>query len=289
MERLLITGSEGLLGSKIVEKTRPFFDVIPTHYTPPLFPNSVRLDITNENEVSQIFRQYQPKAVIHAAAETNVDKCETDRRWAKKVNVFGTKNLATVCGKTNTNMIYISTDYVFDGKRGLYRETDGPDPINYYGLTKLKGEWFVKSLCRKFMIARTSVLYGKHPTKLNFSTWVIKKLKQGERIAVVDDHYNSPTLADNLAEALLEAVRKHFNGLFHVAGSERISRYDFAIKTANIFDLDANLIKPIKTIKSTFWVAKRPKDSSLCIDKAKKRFNTVFFGIQKGLSSLINL
>jgi len=284
--RLFVTGASGLLGNKIVELTKNDYTVIPLHNTNPLHPNSLQLDITNMNETLNLFRKLKPEVVIHTASETNVDKCEIEKDHAWKVNVNGTRNIALACSKTEAKLVYISTDYVFDGEKGNYNEQDKPNPINYYGVTKLEGEKQVTQNCQKYFILRTSVLYGWHPWKQNFATWVINQLKQDKEITVAEDHYNTPTLADNLAEITLEAIQKDLQGLYHASGSERVSRYVFAKQIAKAFNLDPNLIKPIKTNQLTTWIAKRPKDSSLNTQKIQKQLKTKPLNITDGLNRM---
>lgn len=265
-----MTGASGLLGGKLVDALSKGYEVIPTHNTQALHPNSMRMDIVDKDGVFRVLSQVCPDVVVHAAAETNVDRCETDRELAWNVNAAGTKNIAEACAKIGAKLIYISTDYVFDGLKGLYSEGDEANPINYYGLTKLKGEEFVRELCEIFVMLRTSVLYGWHPRRLNFATWVIDSLRKGKTISVVDDHYNSPTLADNLAEIIRRMMEMDASGVYHTAGSERVGRYDFAVKIAEIFELDKLLLAPVKIKDLKIWVAKRPRDSSLCVDKIRK-------------------
>ena len=286
MEKLILTGASGLLGSKICEFARKSYKVTPLHNTRPLHPNSLKLDITNPNQVSHLFNNSKPYIVVHTASETNVDKCETEKNIAWKVNVEGTHNIALACGKASAKLVYISTDYVFDGGKGLYTEEDKPNPVNYYGVTKLEGESQVIQHCKNYAILRTSVLYGWHPWKQNFATWVINQLKQGKAIMVVEDHYNTPTLADNLAEMAIEAIQNDLKGIYHASGSERISRYQFARQIAKTFNLKPNLIKPIKMSQLTAWIAKRPKDSSLNTDKIQKQLKTKPLNITEGLDRM---
>jgi dTDP-4-dehydrorhamnose reductase len=283
--KLLVTGASGLLGSKIVEIAKNDYTVIPLHKTKPLHSNSLKLDITSTAEVLNLFHKLKPYAVIHAASETNVDKCETQKEHAWKINVEGTRNVAAAC-KAGAKLIYISTDYVFDGKKGNYTEDDTPNPINYYAVTKLEGEKQVVQNCKNFAILRTSVLYGWHPFKQNFATWVITQLEQNKEITVVEDHYNTPTLADNLAEMAIEAIQKDLQGVYHACGSERISRYEFARQIAKAFGLNQNPIKPIKMEQLTAWIAKRPKDSSLNIDKIRNQLKTKPLNITEGLERM---
>jgi dTDP-4-dehydrorhamnose reductase len=286
MEKILVTGGSGLLGSKIVKKAEKKYAVYPTHATRLLFPNSLKMDITAEDDVQRVFRKVKPDVVVHTAAVTNVDKCERDKKHALKVNAEGTKFLAEACKETKAKMVYVSTDYVFDGEKGFYTEKDTPNPINYYGVTKLMGEKHVTELCESFVILRTSVLYGLHPEKPNFAKWVIATLMEGNPLAIVEDHYNSPTFAENLADVVLEIIDKGLEGVYHTAGSERISRYGFALKIAETFNLDASLIKPIKMSELKAWIAKRPKDSSLCVDKVKKEINVELLGVTEGLKEM---
>jgi len=286
LEKVLVTGASGLLGSKLVKALSDGYEVIPTHSTHLIHPDSVRMDIVDGKEVARVLSLVRPEFVVHAAAETNVDKCETDRELAWSVNAEGTRNIAEACGKVGARLVYISTDYVFDGEKGFYSEEDETKPVNYYGVTKLKGEEFVKKLCEDFVIVRTSVLYGRHPSRVNFATWVINSLRDGKRISVVEDHYNSPTLADDLAEAILRIARKDAAGVYHIAGSERISRYDFAMKVAEIFGLNRSLITPVKMKDLKAWVAKRPRDSSLSVHKARHELKVSLLDIREGLRQM---
>ena len=285
-QKLIITGASGLLGNKIVELAKNDYTVIPLHKTKPLHSNSLKLDITNAVEVLNLFNKLKPAIIVHTASETNVDKCETEKEHAWKTNVEGTHNIALACSKIGAKLAYISTDYVFDGEKGHYEEQDKPNPINYYGFTKFEGEKQIISHCRNYVILRTSVLYGWHPWKQNFVTWIISALKQNKELTVVEDHYNTPTLAGNLAETALEAVQKDLQGLYHVSGSKRISRYEFAKQIAKAFNLDQNLIKPIKMSQLTAWVAKRPRDSSLNTDKIRSQLEAKPLNITEGLDRM---
>lgn len=286
MERLLITGASGLLGSEIVQLARKDYEVIPSHNTKLFHSDSLRLDITDQKQVSSLFRQLKPDTVIHTAAETSVDRCEIQKELAWKINVEGTGNVAVTCSKINAKIVYISTDYIFDGEKRFYTEEDTPNPINHYGITKLKGERQVKKFCKNYVILRTSVLYGWHPWKQNFVTWVINSLKQKKKISIVKDHFNTPTLADNLAKMTIEAVQKNVQGLYHASGSQRISRYEFAQQIAKTFNLNQNLINPIKMKHVTAWKAKRPKDSSLNTNKIKNLLKAKPLNINEGLKKM---
>jgi dTDP-4-dehydrorhamnose reductase len=286
MRKLLVTGASGLLGNWTVAVAEKDYQVAPTDIIEPPHPNAAKTDITDAEAVRKLFLNLKPDVVIHTASETNVDKCETERERAWKINVEGTRNIAAACAETEAKLICISTDYVFDGEKGLYLEEDAPNPIDFYGLTKLEGERQATKRVKNCAILRTSVLYGSHPWKQDFVTWVVTKLKQGQEITVVDDHFNSPTLAENLAETALEIAALDLQGIFHTSGCERISRYDFARKAAEAFKLDSSLIKPIKMNELKAWIAKRPRDSSLSTKKIQQQLKTRPLSINEGLSKL---
>jgi len=269
LKRILVTGAGGLLGSRLTDILSRKYEVVPTHNTQPTQARSVKMDISDRDVVFRTVSQISPAIVVHAGAATNVDRCETDRDWAWRVNVEGTRNVAEGCTRIGAKLIYVSTDYVFDGERGFYREGDKPKPVNNYGLTKLRGEEYVEEICGDHVIARTSVLYGWHPIKLNFATRVIDMLRNGREINVVSDHYNSPTFADVLADIILRLIEKDLKGVYHTSGSERMDRYSFALKIAETFGLDETLVKPVKMDDLKAWVARRPRDSSLCVEKAE--------------------
>jgi dTDP-4-dehydrorhamnose reductase len=286
LEKVLITGASGLLGSKLVKALSDGYEVIPSHNTHPIHPDSVRMDIVDGKEVARVLSAVKPELVVHAAAETNVDKCETNRELAWAVNVEGTRNVAEACRKMAMKLVYVSTDYVFDGERGLYGEEDEANPVNYYGVTKLRGEELVREICEDSVVVRTSVLYGWHPSKVNFATWVIDSLKSGRRISVAQDHYNSPTLAEDLAEMIMRIVEMNASGVYHTAGSERVSRYDFAMKIAETFELDKLLVMPVKMKDLKVWLAKRPRDSSLSVDKIRRELEVSPLDLNEALKRM---
>ena len=204
----------------------------------------------------------KPDVIVHAAALTDVDKCEQNKDLALKVNYHGTLNIVKACEPIKPFFIYISADCVFDGKKGMYSEDDEPNPINFYGYSKLMEEKAVTTSNLEYCIIRSSVIYGSKPArgKINFALWIIEKLRNKEAISVVTDQYVSPTLNTNLSGMIVEVAEKRINGILHLAGATRISRYEFAQKIAEIFSLDKTLIKPI-TMNDINWVAERPRDS----------------------------
>ncbi|VVB67230.1 RmlD substrate binding domain protein [uncultured archaeon] len=234
-------------------------------HSEPLFGQAVRFNLENNKSISDLMESLSPEIVIHSAALTDVDRCEREKDLAYRVNVEGTRALAQAAEKAGSFLIYISTDYIFDGSRGMYREDDRADPVNYYGYTKLLGEQFCRGC-----IARTCVTYGSGPAsgKVNFALWLINSLKSGQNIRVVRDQFIPPTLNTSLARMVLEIADRRLCGVYHLTGATRISRYDFALELAREFDLDPSLILPSR-MKDLNWTAKRPMDSSLDTSRAR--------------------
>ncbi len=283
--RLFITGGSGLLGSKVaelaLEKGYEVYSGYCNHR--PEFGEPVRFDLTDPDSIVRTIENVKPDVIIHSAALTDVDRCEKEKDLAYRINVEGTKAVAEVTKKLNSFLIYVSTDYVFDGRRGMYKEDDETNPVNYYGYTKLLGE----KHCRDFCIARTCVIYGAKPAsgKINFALWLIERLEKGENVRIVTDQYITPTLNTNLARMILDAVEKEAKSIFHLAGATRVSRFEFAQGIARTFGLDDNLIIPSK-MSEINWIAARPKDSSLDTSKAARCLDEKPYDLKKALKVL---
>jgi len=271
--KLLVTGASGLLGTRLCElaikKNYKVYSAYSQHK--PLHGTPFELDIIDRKADEEIFMKIKPEVVVHAAALSDVDKCEKEKDLAWKVNAEATAEMARLCVRHDAFLVYVSTDYVFNGEKGSYKETDKTAPVNHYGFTKLKGEEFVKESNAEYCIARSSVIYGAIPAggKTNFALWLMGKLKAKEEARIAIDQWNSPTLNTNLAEMILEIVERKITGTFHLAGATRLSRYEFAKSIAGEFSLDTSFMKQVSS-EAIQWVAKRPKDSSLRVDKASR-------------------
>jgi dTDP-4-dehydrorhamnose reductase len=287
--KLLITGASGLYGSKLAELTTARNYAVYSGYSrdQPPYGTPIQFDVSDKSRVEEVLKKVNPDVVVHAAALTDVDKCEMNRELAWKVNVEGTKNIVEQIKMRHSFLVYISTDYVFNGETGQYKETDRTDPINYYGLTKLKAEELVKDLVDEYCVARASVIYGSTPAagKVNFALWVLSKLERNEQVRIVTDQWNSPTLNANLAEMTLEIMERKLTGTFHLSGATRINRYDFAKLIAQTFNLDASLVNPC-TSSEFSWAAKRPGDSSLDTAKAQQTLKNKPLQINQALERM---
>ena len=268
--RILVTGSSGLLGAQLVRlATKAGHEVISSYNLhPPNHGSPVHLDLGKLGAIEADIRRIHPNTIIHAASVTDVDLCEEKPDLARLLNGEATGKIAEAANSVGSFMVYVSTDYVFDGQTGMYKENDDPKPINHYGESKLLGERLVRESGAEYCIARTSVLYGwGREHRPNFATWILGKLRSGQMAKVVNDLFASPTLNVDLAEMLLESAVSRFAGVLHLAGSTRIDRYNFALRLAQCFHLDSSLIEQVSSAEID-WKAKRPEDSSLNVQKA---------------------
>jgi dTDP-4-dehydrorhamnose reductase len=286
--KIVITGSTGLLGSKLVHQLNedhqlyPIFNTNPSNHV-----NSLKLDITNLNKITKKITEIKPDVLIHSAAMTHVDECEQNPNKADKINHKSTVNIIKSAKKTGTHLLFVSTDYVFDGEKGNYIETDIPNPINVYGKTKLDAEIAFQNSDVEYTIVRPSVIYGNKPSsgKINFVLWVINELKIGNGLSIINDQVVSPTYNDNLARMISELIERKLNGLYHLSGSTQIDRYSFTKLIADIYDLDKSLIRSFTSDKMN-WIAKRPMNSSLNVGKANTILRNKPEKLEKSLKKL---
>jgi len=287
--RVLLTGASSSPGFKtLIELAGRGFEVYAVYNTNPVAFESdsvraLKLDLTDFGRVVEVFREVRPDAVVHMAALGDVDLCERDRGLAWRVNVDATRVLVKQASKSGSAFLYLSTDYVFDGERGMYREEDAPNPVNFYGLTKLVAEELVKTLDRSIVV-RTSAIYGFGMGRKNFGKYLVEALSSGQEVRALVDQWLSPTLNSLLAKAVVELLERELWGVYHVAG-ERVSRYDFALRLARRFGFDASLIKPAR-MEEMKWYARRPRDSSLDCSRARAMLRTEFHSLDYSLEVL---
>jgi dTDP-4-dehydrorhamnose reductase len=250
--RILIIGAEGMLGHDLVDVLSKGNEIITTTID--------TLDITDIKKAIHTVNDHQPDVVVHAAAYTDVDGSESNQDLAYKVNSLGTRNVALACRRIDCSMVYISTDYVFDGTKGAsYYEYDQTNPINVYGLTKLLGEKYVKEQLNKFYIIRTSWLYGFHGD--NFVKTMLNLSQSNDTINVVDDQIGSPTYTWDLSTAISQLIESPVFGTYHITNSKNCSWYQFAQEIFRQKKIDITL-NPVTT-ENFPRPAKRPKHSVL--------------------------
>ena len=267
--KVLLTGSNGLLGQAITSifSRESDIELIQTSaeeksYLDYGYPYKT-LDITVKEDVKKIIEFYEPEIIINCAAYTNVDKCETERELSWKINVDGVKNLIIAARRSDSKIIHFSTDYIFDGKNGPYSEISVPNPISFYGREKLASENSLVTSDIKFTIIRTLVLYGiGNNVKSNFALWMLEELRNNRPVNIVTDQISNVTMIDDLAFGTLKIAEKGCTGIYNIAGSDILSRYDFAMKMCEVFKLNKDLVKPITTA-SLNQPAPRPLKSGL--------------------------
>ncbi|MBD3409373.1 MAG: dTDP-4-dehydrorhamnose reductase [Ignavibacteriales bacterium] len=241
----------------------------------------IRADVADRASVKRTVYDFSPHAIVNCAAFTAVDRCETEREAAWKANVKGVEYLAEAARVIDARVVHVSTDYVFDGRRGYYVETDKPNPISYYGRTKLASENALRVSGAEHVVLRTNVLYGPAGgTSFDFVQWVVESVRAGKPIRIVTDQINNPTYADDLAEAIARCANNRARGVYHIGGREFLSRYDFTMRIADFFDLDKSLITPITTEELTL-PARRPLKSGLVTLKAETELGYRASGVEE--------
>lgn len=287
MKKILLTGAFGQLGTSLC-------NVLLNHSllaTGRIIISkeeyqTLELDITNQKQIKEIINYYRPDIIIHLAAMTDVDGCEKKPETAFDINVKATENLlASFRGK----FIYISTDYVFDGENGPYKEDDKVNPVSVYGKTKLYGEDLVRNSDTNWVILRSNVIFSfQERTKASFIDWVVDSLKNKKSISVVDDQWNNPTWTIDLADVISKIIEKDLDGLYHYGGRDLLNRFEFAKMIATTFKLKEELIEPIST-KSLNQLALRPLKSGLCTSKIELDLGIEALPIQKALDRMVSL
>lgn len=278
MTKILLTGANGLLGQKLtcLLSLDKEIQVVATSTGPARFdlPQSVKyiaLDITQRGQISKVMKLVKPDIIIHTAAMTNVDYCEQHQDACWEVNVQSVVQLLQAAEEYNSFFIHLSTDFIFDGKQRQLREDATPNPINFYGHCKLQAERFVKQSKVDYAILRTALVYGLVPnmSRSNIVLWVKNSLETPQTIRVVDDQYRTPTLAEDLAMGCFLIAQQRATGVYNISGGEMLTPYQMALSIAYYFGLDEKLIS--RTDASGFsQLAKRPPETGLIIDKARK-------------------
>ncbi|MEK7205627.1 MAG: dTDP-4-dehydrorhamnose reductase [candidate division NC10 bacterium] len=235
--RILVTGADGQLGTELVRALAPHGDLIPV--------TQADLDVT-DRRCAEFVAALQPEWVVHTAAATDVDGCEREPERAMAVNAEGTRRVAEGCQRAGAGLVYLSTDYVFDGRKGApYAESDPPAPLNAYGRSKLEGEQATRRVASRWTIVRTAWLYGVHGR--NFVKTILGKAAAGEPLRVVDDQVGSPTHAGDVAEAVARLLSQGRTGMYHVTNTGTCSWYEFAREILRLTGYDSTAVAPISS------------------------------------------
>ena len=290
--RVLITGGTGLLGVALQKlaptNTEGFSIYFPERSLPEPLPFPIRAaDVTDRKQMRSIFEWAKPDVVIHTAAIGSVDFAEKNREQTRKVNVGGAEVVVELCRSFHSRIVYISSNAVFDGRTPFYSESDPVNPINYYGQLKVEAENIVKDGGIPWAIVRPILMYGwSYPGERdNPVVWWVRSLKEGKSIKVVDNVFNKPLPAWSCAEVVWKVIEQNRSGIYHAAGRDHVSLYEFALLTAEIFGLDASLIEPVPD--SYFpEIAPRPRDTSFDTTKMENEPGVKTVGAKDGLSRM---
>jgi len=284
--KVLVIGASGLVGSHLWETCQQRgWNVMGTYHNfaqPGLIP----FKITDAVGVRSLITESQPEVVFLPAFCSNVDYCEQNPDETYQINVVGCLNVAQATGDVGAKLVFYSSDYVFNGENGPYQETDQPDPICVYGRQKLEVEQKIFELLDNYLICRIAWVYGHENQGKNFVLRLISTLKNNQIIRVPEDQIGSPTLATDIAEASCRLVEAGAKGLFHTTGSDYMNRYQFSVKIAQTFGLDADLIIPVNTSEFN-QVAPRPLKCGMRCDRLHQTLNWNLRGVTEGLSSLL--
>lgn len=269
MRQILITGGSGLVGSRIIELLENEYHFIDLSL-------EKGIDITRKESVEEIFAKYDKADwVFHLAAKTNVDECEKDKKLGEKsptwvINVVGTENIAQACRKFSKKLLYVSTDFVFDGKKSFYKENDLPNPINFYAQTKYMGEKIIQKILNKFLICRIAFPYrSKFTQKLDLVRSIIDELSKKKPVLAVSDQIITPTFTDDIALAIDRLIKNNTGGIYHLVGSQPLSPLESAVLIAEFFGYNKKLITPVKARIYFKNRAVRPYFLALKNDKIK--------------------
>ena len=294
--KLLLTGSNGLLGQKIIDIVvqHPHITLIATAKGVSRYSSTDKFiyeeaDLSNSEQLVALFLKHQPDVVIHGGAMTQVDVCEDEREMCDKINVDAVKVLIALCEAYEAHLIHVSTDFIFDGTKpdGYYAENDTPNPVNYYGLSKLKAEEAIQKSSIKWTIIRTILLYGVvyGLSRSNIVLWVKNSLEQGKKITVVADQSRCPTLAEDLAAACVSAAIKKAEGIYHVCGPEKMNMFELAHRVATFWKLDASLISAINS-ETLNQRAKRPPQTAFDLTKTRHDLDYNPHSLEEGFAVL---
>lgn len=279
--KILITGSNGLLGQKLTDYClKNSIDFIPTSKGENRYskcPNDlyVEMDITDENQVMEVVSKFQPTHIIHTAAMTNVDACENDSDACELINVQSVEFLLRASKKNNSHFQLLSTDFIFDGKKGNYSETDIPNPLSVYGMSKWKAEQLLtKYPSVSSSVARTIIVYGKgeNLSRNNIILWAKGALEKGDSLNIIDDQFRAPTYADDLAKGCMSIIEKNKTGVFNICGPEILSIYEIVERIAKHFNYSTENLNKISSATLN-QAAHRPPKTGLDLTKSRKELD----------------
>jgi dTDP-4-dehydrorhamnose reductase len=288
--KILITGASGFLGGYLAQAAQGKGELLGTYWEHPVAMPGVelqRMDLTNLVAVAQFVRKIKPRIILHSAALANLDTCEVQKDLAWRTNVDAARMMAAVARELNSRLIHVSTDMVFDGKKGNYAEDDPLEPISYYGYSKRAAEEAVLRAYPEALVVRVALLYGFSVAGGNsFSAEIFNRLRAGQKVKVFADQFRTPIWASNAARAIMELAAQDRAGILHLAGTERISRADFARELARQIGADLNLLEAV-SMHEVNWLVPRPQDVSLNTEVAQHILQTPLLDCREGIKQML--
>ena len=282
--RVLLISAEGLLGKELFRDFSRGYELLGT-YKDEARQELVHLDLVEKEEIKERIESFKPEAVLLSASLTAVDFCEQNQDLAWKVNVEGVKEVAVASKKQGAFLMFYSSDYIFDGERGPYSEDARPNPINFYGKTKWEAEKVIKKELKEFLIIRTCSNYGYEKGSKNFAMQVLTALKDNKIVTAFKDQYGTPTYCEYLSNTTLKLLKNKKEGIFNIVGSDYVNRVQFSMEIAEVFGLDAGLIKEV-TSEELRQPAKRPRKAGLKADKLKLETGITPISLREGLVAM---
>lgn len=295
MKKILITGSNGLLGQKLIDLylSKPDIELIATAKGQNRYPETrgyhfESMDITHPSQVNKVLTKFSPDCVINTAAMTNVDACETHKGEAQKLNVEAVNYLVEATNKIDAHLIHLSTDFIFDGEAGPYKEDDIPNPLSYYGETKLAAEKIIQTASNKWSIVRTILVYGlvQDMSRSNIVLWAKQSLEKGLPMRIVDDQFRTPTLAEDLALGCSLVEDKEALGIFNISGKDHMSIFELVQRVANYFKLDTSIVEKVSS-KTLNQIAVRPPITGFILDKSRTKLGYEPHRFEEGISLIM--
>lgn len=287
MKKIFIIGGSGFVSTNLIKYLPKDWEIFAT-YNSNIIKNeklkSFKIDLLDDpKEIIPIIQNIEPDYIVDTVAFPSVDFCEENHSIADKLHIDATKIISKISNKINSKLLFLSTDAVFEGELNKkYLETDIAKPVNYYGFTKLKAEEVVLSASKNNVVLRTAVIYGNN-SQSRFTNWILSYLREQKPVDPFIDQYNSPTLVDDLSQAIVKIFKNDISGLFHATGPTCVNRYDFALMLAKEFALDSNLIKPVTSFKKK---QNAPRPISTCLDSSKleRQIDFNFRNLKSGIS-----
>jgi len=271
--RILVLGSSGLVGISLCNMLKTQYNVFSTYHQTKCCKEDMKLDILNIENIKNIFSKVNPEIVINlCGVYKNLEFCEKNKKLVMSINAESLKIISKLSNQHDAYLISMSSDFVFDGKKGNYNESDIPSPISFYGKSRLSGEKNIQNIAKKYCLVRTSMIYGKNSVRNTLADLIYSNISKGNSLELINDQYMTPTYLENFCSMIFEIIEKQYEGIIHLAGPEKLSKYEFGKKLLKVIGVDDELLIPVSKDHFSFG-HKFPTDSSLNTEKATSFLN----------------